>query len=81
MGGKGANGITETKYDLIQRGKDFISEAAFAEFLPDLFNRIHFWRIRRNKKQPYIFRNAERSGLMPGSTIAAKEDDVVRVLF
>ena len=74
---KRADGITETVNDLVERIKDFVTEAAFAKFLPDLFNRIHFRRIGGNKKQANVIRNAKRAGLMPGSTIAAKKDDVV----
>ena len=77
---KGADGITETVNHVVERIKDFVTEPAFAKFLPDLFNRIHFRRIGGNKEQADVIRNAERAGLMPGGAIAAKKDDVVRKL-
>ena len=77
---KGADGITEAVNHLVERIKDFVTEPAFAKFFPDLFNRIHFRRIGGNKEQANVIRNAERVGLMPGSAIAAKKDDVVRKL-
>ena len=75
--GKGADGITEAIDHLVEGVKDFVTEAAFAKFLPDLFHRIHFRRIGGNKKQADVIRDAERVGLMPGGAIAAKKDDVV----
>ena len=78
--GKGADGITEAIDHLVEGVKDFVTEAAFAKFLPDLFHRIHFGRIGGNQEQTNVIRNAERFGLMPGSAIAAKKDDVVRKL-
>ena len=77
---KGADGITEAIHHLIERIKDFVTEAAFAKFLPDLFNGIHFRRIGWNQEQADVIWKAERVGLMPGSPIAAKKDDVVRKL-
>ena len=79
--GEGANGITKAIYHFLQSCKHFISEPALAEFLPDLFDWIHFRRIWRNKKQTYVFRNTERARLMPSSPIAAKEDHIVRILI
>ena len=78
--GKRADGITKAVNDRIKRVKDFVTKAALSKFLPNLFNRIHFRRIGRNKKQANIFWTTERFGLMPGSAIAAKEDPVVRIL-
>ena len=77
---KGADGITEAIHHVVKRVKDFVTEAPFAKFLPDLLNRIHFRRIGGNKEQANVIRKAERVGLMPGSTIAAKKEDVVRKL-
>ena len=77
---KGADGITEVIDHLVEGDKDFVAEATFAKFLPDLFNRIHFRRIGGNKKQADVIRDAEGVGLMPGGAIAAKKDDVVRKL-
>ena len=78
--GKGADGITEAIDHFVEGVKDFITEPAFTKFLPDLLNRIHFRRIGGNKEQADVIWNAKRVGLMPGSTIAAKKDDVVRKL-
>lgn len=79
--GKTANGVTKTNHNFFQCGENLISEAAPAQFFPYLFDWIHFWRIWWNKKQAYVFRNAEGAGLMPCSTITAKENDVVRILL
>ena len=79
--GKGANGLTKAIYHFLQSYKHFISEPALAEFLPDLFDWIHFRRVWRNKKQTYVFRNTESARLMPSSTIAAKKDHIIRILI
>ena len=80
-GSEGTNRITKTLNDFIQCCKYFIVETHPAQFFPNLFNRIHFRGIWRQEKQFNIFWNYERSGLMPGSSVAAQENDVVRVLL
>ena len=42
--------------DSIERIEHLISKSHRAELLPDLFDGIHFGRIRRNRKQSYICR-------------------------
>ena len=79
--GKTANGVTKTNHNFIQCGENLISEPAPAQFFPNLFDWIHFWRIWWNKKQTYVFRNAEGAGLMPCGAVTAKENDVVRILL
>lgn len=79
--GKSANGVTKTNHNFFQCGENLISEAAPAQFLPYLFDWIHFRRIWWNKKQAYVFWNAKGAGLMPCSTITAKENYVVRILL
>ena len=49
--GEGANSVTETQNNLIQRSKHLIFEAHFPDFFPNLLNRIHFRRIRRDKEE------------------------------
>ena len=49
--GEGANGVTETQNNLIQRSKHLIFEAHFPDFFPNLLNGIHFGHIRRDKEE------------------------------
>lgn len=79
--GKIANRITKTNHNLFKCGENLISESAPAQLFPYLFDWIHFRRIRWNKKQAYVFRNAEGAGLMPCGAVTAKENDVVRILL
>ena len=80
LGSEGTNRITEMVNDFIQRCEYFIAESHSAQFFPDLFNRIHFWSVWRYGKQFYIFRNAKRSSLMPCSSVAAQENDIIWIL-
>lgn len=79
--GKTANRVAKTNYNLFKCGEDLISEPASAQLFPYLFDWIHFWCIWWNKKQAYVFRNAQGARLMPCGTITAKEDHVVRILL
>lgn len=58
-----------------------IPEAAFANFFPDLLNRIHLGRVRRDMKKDNILRQLQSSGLMPCGTITAKQNDILGILF
>ena len=71
--------ITEPIHDFSQAGKDLIAEAALANLFPDLLDRIHFRRVRRNMEQQDILRDVQCTGLVPCCTIAAQQDDIVRV--
>lgn len=55
--GERIDGVAETVNDFFQGDEDFVFEATFSEFLPDLFNRIHFGRIRWDKEKDEVFRN------------------------
>lgn len=59
----------------------FLNPRRRSSFHTYLFDWIHLGRIWRNTKEAYVFRNAESAGLMPGGTVAAKENDVVRILL
>ena len=51
---EGANSVTETENNHIQGSKDLIFEGQFSDFFPNLLNRIHFGRIRRDKEEADI---------------------------
>ena len=55
--GEGANRVTETQNNLIQRSKHLIFEAHFPDFFPNLLNRIHFGCIRRDKEEADVIRD------------------------
>ena len=55
--GEGANGIAETKNNLIQGSKDLIFEPPLPDLFPNLLNGIHFRRIRRDKEDADVIRN------------------------
>ena len=48
---EGANSVTETQNNLIQRSKHLIFETQFPDFFPNLLNGIHFGRIRWDKEE------------------------------
>ena len=81
IGGQGANGIAKPIYHLLQSGKHLITEARDSKFFPYLLDGIHLRRIRWNVKQLYVFRDRKHVGLVPCSTIAAQQDQIIRVLF
>ena len=78
--GKGANGLTKAIYHFLQSYKHFISEPALAEFLPDLFDWIHFRRVWRNKKQTYVFRNTDSARLKYIDYYNISTDYIVEVM-
>ena len=55
--GEGANSVAETQNDLIQRSKYLVFEAKFPDLFPDLFNRIHFRRIRGDEEETDVMRD------------------------
>ena len=57
--------------------KDFISETSFANLLPNLFYRVHFWGIRRNKDQCDAFRNLQFVCLVPHCSVTYQQDLVI----
>ena len=61
--------------------KNLITEAQFTQFFPDLLNRIHFWCVWRNKEQTDVSWNDERPGFMPCSTVTAKKNNIIWILF
>lgn len=62
-------------------GKDLVLEPHFSELFPNLFDWIHFRSIGRNEKEFNVFRNFQSLGLVPSSTVAAKQNNIVLVLF
>ena len=51
---EGSNSVAETENNLIQGRKHLVFEAQFPDFFPNLLNRIHFRRIRRDKEEADI---------------------------
>ena len=73
--------ITKTINDSFKCGKYFISETALSEFFPDLFNWIHFGRIRWNKVDSDIVRDFQPFRCMPAGTIADQENMIVWIML
>ena len=73
------NHVTQTINHVIQSMKDFISETAFADLLPNLFDRVHFRGVRRNKDQCDAFRNLQFVCLMPHCSVAYQQDLIIRI--
>lgn len=73
--------ITESIYDSFECSKHFIFESAFSDFLPDLFDWIHFRRIGWNEAEGYIIRDFQTFRLMPASTVADQENLVIWIVF
>jgi len=78
---KRANDVTQSINDFVQRRKNLVAKAAFADFFPDLLNGIHFGSSRRKEEQSDIVRNNKSVRFMPGCPIANKKDIILGILF
>ena len=78
---KRANRLTESIYNFLQCGENLIVKPNFTKFLPNLLNRIHLRRIWWYVEQNDIVGYLQRARFMPGSSIAAKHDHVIRKLY
>ena len=78
---QGTDGVTQTVDYLLQGGKDFVSEAALPNFLPNLFYGIHFRCVRWNVKQNDIVRQLQTGGFVPCRTITAKQNNIISIFF
>ena len=78
---QGTDGVTQTVDYLLQGGKDFVSEAALPNFLPNLFYGIHFRCVRWDVKQNDIVRQLQTGGFVPCRTITAEQYDILRIMF
>ena len=57
VAGEGANGIAETKNNLIQGSKDLIFEPPLPDLFPNLLNGIHFWCVWRDEEEADVIRD------------------------
>ena len=78
---QGTDCIAKAVNDLFQCSKHFVTKAQLTEFFPYLLNWIHFWRVWRDIKQLYVFRNLKLLRFMPCSTITAQQNQIVRKLL
>lgn len=76
-----ADSITKAIDNTFKSGKYFILEAHLPKLFPDLFNRIHFRRIRRNEKELNILGNLQSLGLVPSGAVTAEQNDIVLVFL
>ena len=81
IGGQFTDGVTKAIDDFLESSEDFVSEALFSEFFPNLLDGIHLRRVRRDVEQHNILRYSECLGFMPRGAVAAKQDDIVCVLL
>ena len=81
LGRQSANGVTEALNHFIQRCKYLVAEALLSKLFPDPLNRIHFRCVWRNKEQHNAIRYTKRSCFVPGSSVAAQENNVIRILL
>ena len=79
--GQGTDSIAEAINNFFQGGKYFIAKSHIPELLPDLLNWVHLRRIGWDEEKTNVFRHNQCPGFMPGGTVTAKEDYVVRILF
>ena len=79
--GQRTNRIAEAVHDLFQTCKDLVSEAALADLFPNLLYGIHLRCVRRDMEQLDVLRNLQCARLVPCCTVAAQQDDIVRVFF
>ena len=66
---------------MFQGGKDLVTKAKFADFFPDLLDWIHLRCVWWDVKEYDIFRYFQSFGFMPRSAIAAKQNDIIRILL
>ena len=58
-----------------------VSETTLTDFLPYLFDGVHFWSGRRQVKQLYILRDDQSARFMPCCPIANHQNDILSILF
>ena len=66
----------QTVNNFFKRNKHLVTKTRGSEFAPDLFNRIHFRRVRGNIHQNDIVRTIKVDCRMPGSAIADENDHI-----
>jgi hypothetical protein len=71
--------MAETIYDLVQRSEYLVAKSDFPQFLPYLFNRVHLRRIWGNMKEDNVIWHLKRLGLVPCSSIATKQNNVLSI--
>ena len=54
-------------------------KAPGTQFLPDLLNRIHLRRVRRNEHEFNVGKDFQRPGFVPRSTVANKDNVVIGI--
>ena len=67
--------------DFIKSMKNLIAEAALANLIPNLFNRIHLRRGGREEEQFDVLRDGESVGFMPGRAVTGKENPIFWICF
>ena len=71
--------ITQTVYNLLQCLKDFVSESSLTDFLPNLFDGIHFRGVRGNENQRDLSRNNQSICLVPHGPVTHQQYLILRV--
>jgi hypothetical protein len=61
--------LTEDLFGFFQIVQYFIAEIIFPKMLPNSFNRIEFWTVRRKGQQANVFRDSQFVSAMPSGAI------------
>lgn len=64
-------------FERIDTVEDAVVKGLFPQIVPEMFNRIEFRRVRREREQAQIVGQPERSTLMPSGAIEDHHDPVV----
>ena len=70
MGDEGVPGLAAGLDDRVAGVEDAIGEVVLAQMLPDVFDRIELWGIRRERRQADVVRHFQLvTGWVPASSI------------
>ena len=71
-----ADSITKAAGNFFQRSKNFIVKTTQTDLFPDLFNRVHLWRIRRNMQKVNVGWDGQPFRSVPRGSIAAQDNPI-----
>ena len=72
-------GVAQVVFECVDRLKDTVVKPLLAQLIPEMFDRIEFWRVGREREEPKVCGERERAGLMPDGAIENHDDALVQV--
>ena len=75
--------LSESDFEMVfqgvKTGEDAVMEGLFPQFVPEVLDRVEFWRIGRQVNQPKVVRQGEGLALMPAGPVEYHDDPVAGV--